>query len=305
MLVSETIACANQKGGVGKTTTVVNLATYLAHNGRRVLVLDLDPQGNATSGLGVDRESLAETAYEAMVDGRPLADLVVATGTVGLDLVPSAIGLAAVEIELAATPQRERRLARVLAGFAGAYDHVLIDCPPSLGLLTVNALTAADRVLIPLQCEYYALEGLGQLLATIDLVRDNLNPDLAVDGVVLTMYDARTRLSSDVADEVRRHLGGAVYSTMIPRSVRLSEAPSYGQAIATYSPDSRGAQAYRELALEFLERRGLATRQAGPSATVEVASSERATGIAAGEPATAQPTDEDERRSSPTMEAVA
>ena len=258
MLVSETIACANQKGGVGKTTTVVNLATYLALTGRRVLVLDLDPQGNATSGLGVDRDSLAATAYDAMVDGRPLGELVVPTGVDRLDLVPSAIGLAAVEIELATTPQRERRLARVLGGFASAYDHVLIDCPPSLGLLTVNALTAADGVLIPLQCEYYALEGLGQLLATIDLVRDNLNPDLAVDGVVLTMFDARTRLSSDVADEVRRHLGGAVYRTQVPRSVRLSEAPSYGQAIATYSPESRGARAYRELADEFLARRASA-----------------------------------------------
>ena len=256
MLVSETIACANQKGGVGKTTTVVNLATYLALTGRRVLVLDLDPQGNATSGVGIDRDSLPATAYDAMVDGRPLADLVVRTATVGLDLVPSAIGLAAIEVELAATPQRERRLSQVLGGLDDAYDLVLIDCPPSLGLLTVNALTAADGVLIPLQCEYYALEGLGQLLATVDLVRDNLNPGLALDGVVLTMYDARTRLSSDVADEVRRHLGGMVYRTVVPRSVRLSEAPSYGQAIATYSPGSRGAQAYRELTDEFLARRG-------------------------------------------------
>ena len=255
MLVSETIACANQKGGVGKTTTVVSLATYLALLGRRVLVLDLDPQGNATSGLGVDRSSLGATAYEAMVDGRPLADLVTATRYAGLDLVPSSIGLAAVDVELVGTPQRERRLARVLSGSAAAYDHVFIDCPPSLGLLTVNALTAADAVLIPLQSEYYALEGLGQLLATIDLVRDNLNPALTVDGIVLTMYDARTRLSADVAEEVRQHLGTSVYDTIIPRSVRLSEAPSYGQAIATYSPESRGAQAYRALADEFLDRR--------------------------------------------------
>ncbi len=288
MLVSETIACANQKGGVGKTTTVVNLATYLALAGRRVLVLDLDPQGNATSGLGIDRDSLAATAYDAMVDDRPLDDLVVQTEHAGLGLVPSSIGLAAVEVELAATPQRERRLARVLREAAAAYDHIFIDCPPSLGLLTVNALTAADAVLIPLQCEYYAMEGLGQLLATIDLVRDNLNPDLAVDGVVLTMFDARTRLSSDVADEVRRHLGGAVYQSVIPRSVRLSEAPSYGQAIATYSPDSRGAHAYRQFADEFIARR---------STRAEPDRDPRA------EPA--EPTDAEEPRSTPTMEAVA
>lgn len=284
MLVSETIACANQKGGVGKTTTVVNLATYLALSGRRVLVLDLDPQGNATSGLGIDRDSLSSTAYDALIDGRPLADLIVATGHGQLDLVPSAIGLAAVEVELASTPQRERRLARVLGGFTDAYDHVFIDCPPSLGLLTVNALTAADGVLIPLQCEYYALEGLGQLLATIDLVRDNLNPDLAVDGVVLTMYDARTRLSSDVAEEVRHHLGETVYRTIVPRSVRLSEAPSYGQSIATYSPESRGARAYRELAEEFLARHKHSADRAAHEASAG---------------------DGGERRSSPTMEAVA
>jgi chromosome partitioning protein len=284
MLVSETIACANQKGGVGKTTTVVNLATYLALSGRRVLVLDLDPQGNATSGLGIDRDSLSTTAYDAMIDDRPLADLIVRTEQSQLDLVPSAIGLAAVEVELAATPKRERRLARVLDDATDAYDHVFIDCPPSLGLLTVNALTAADAVLIPLQCEYYALEGLGQLLATIDLVRDNLNPDLAVDGVVLTMYDARTRLSSDVADEVRRHLGETVYRTIVPRSVRLSEAPSYGRSIATYSPDSRGAQAYRELADEFLARRDRSDDRAAQAAPAG---------------------DGGERRSSPAMEAVA
>jgi chromosome partitioning protein len=305
MLVSDTIACANQKGGVGKTTTVVNLATYLALSGRRVLVLDLDPQGNATSGFGVDRDSLAATAYDAMVDGQPLAELLVPTGITGLDLVPSAIGLAAVEIELAATPQRERRLARVLGAISDAYDDVFIDCPPSLGLLTVNALTAADRVLIPLQCEYYALEGLGQLLATIDLVRDNLNPDLAVDGVVLTMFDARTRLSSDVSDEVRRHLGGAVYRTVVPRSVRLSEAPSYGQAIATYSPESRGAEAYRELADEFLARRTSATTADGAELPASAA--------APGRPADGTTDDGGEGRlttgegqgSSTTMEAVA
>ena len=256
--MSETIACANQKGGVGKTTTVVNLATYLALGGRHVLVLDLDPQGNATSGFGVDREVLDASAYEALSDDLPLADLVVASGIDGLDIVPSAIALAGIEVELAGTAQRERRLARSLESIAARYDTVFIDCPPSLGLLTVNALTAANAVLIPLQCEYYALEGLGQLLATIDLVRDHLNPSLRVQGVLLTMYDARTNLSADVAAEVRRHLGARVYETVVPRSVRLSEAPSYGQPIARYRPDSRGAAAYRDLAVEFLARDGIA-----------------------------------------------
>jgi chromosome partitioning protein len=254
--VSQKIACANQKGGVGKTTTVVNLATYLGLAGRRVLVLDLDPQGNATSGFGVDRAALTATTYEALSDGRPIAELVIPSGVDGVDLVPSAIGLAALEVELAGATQRERRLARALAPVADRYDDVLIDCPPSLGLLTVNALTAADSVLIPLQCEYYALEGLGQLIATIDLVRDHLNPGLSICGVLLTMFDARTKLSSDVAGEVRRHLHELVYETVVPRSVRLAEAPSYGQPIARYSPESRGAASYRDLASEYLSRAG-------------------------------------------------
>jgi chromosome partitioning protein len=256
--VSQTIACANQKGGVGKTTTVVNLATYLGLAGRRVLVVDLDPQGNATSGFGIDREALTATTYEALSDGRAIDELVMPSGSEGVDLVPSAIGLAAIEVELAGAAQRERRLARSLAGVADRYDEVLIDCPPSLGLLTVNALTAADSVLIPLQCEYYALEGLSQLMATIDLVRDHLNPALRVCGVLLTMFDARTKLSSDVAGEVRHHLRELVYETVVPRSVRLAEAPSYGQPIARYSPGSRGAASYRGLATEVLTRSGVA-----------------------------------------------
>ena len=254
--MGQTIACANQKGGVGKTTTVVNLGTYLALAKRRVLVLDIDPQGNATSGLGVDRGTLDRSIYDAVVESTDLADLVVDTRIDGLRLVPSSIALAGAEVELAPIEQRERRLARLLNDVRDAYDYVLIDCPPSLGLLTINGLTAADAVLVPLQSEYYALEGLTQLLATIDLVRDHLNPSLALKGVVLTMYDARTNLSADVAAEVRRHLDGAVFNTVIPRSVRLSEAPSYGLPIALYRPDSRGATAYEELAMELLARDG-------------------------------------------------
>jgi len=254
--LGQIIACANQKGGVGKTTTVVNLATYLALDGERVLVIDLDPQGNATSGFGVDRSALERSVYDAIVESVSLTDFTIETAVPGVGLVPSAIALAGAEIELAPLERRERRLAQALAEVAASFDYILIDCPPSLGLLTVNALTAADAVLIPIQSEYYALEGLTQLIATIHLVRDHLNPTLEIKGVVVTMYDARTNLSSDVAKEVRRHLGGRVYDTIVPRSVRLSEAPSYGLPIALYRPDSRGAEAYRNLATEIRSRDG-------------------------------------------------
>ena len=252
--MAQTIACANQKGGVGKTTTVVNLASYLARSGDRLLIVDLDPQGNATSGLGVDRSALERSVYDAVVGDCSIADLVTPTSAEGVDLVPAAIALAGAEVELAATDARERRVGRLIASIRDRYDLIFIDCPPSLGLLTVNALTAADAVLVPLQCEYYALEGLTQLLATIDLVRDHLNPRLALDGVVLTMADGRTNLSAQVAAEARQHLGSRVYETVIPRSVRLSEAPSHGLPIDRYAPDSRGAQAYAELAREFAAR---------------------------------------------------
>jgi chromosome partitioning protein len=251
--MGQTIACANQKGGVGKTTTVVNLATSLALQGQRVLVVDLDPQGNATSGFGIERPVVERSIYGAMVGAARIADLVVSTPVPGLDLVPASLALAGAEVELAGLMARERRLATVLAEVDDR-DFVLIDCPPSLGLLTVNALTAADSVLIPIQCEYYALEGVSQLTATINLVRDHLNPDLAIKGVLLTMFDARTNLSTEVAAEVRRHLGSTVYKTVIPRSVRLSEAPSHGLPIALYRPDSKGAEAYREFAAEFVRR---------------------------------------------------
>jgi chromosome partitioning protein len=257
--VGEVIACANQKGGVGKTTTVINLATYLALDGRRVLVVDLDPQGNATSGLGFDRASVPGSVYPALVHATPLVELIQSTQVENLWLIPSGRDLAGAEVELVDMPDRERKLAHALADIGDSFDFVLLDCPPAVGLLTVNALTAADAVLVPIQCEYYALEGLSQLLSTIDLVRDNLNPRLRLAGVLLTMFDARTTLSADVAQEVRRHMGSTVFDTVVPRSVRLAEAPSYGRPIARYSPESRGAQAYRALADEVQKRSGYAS----------------------------------------------
>ena len=253
-LVGQMLACANQKGGVGKTTTVVNVAAYLAGDGRRVLVVDLDPQGNATSGLGAERAAAGASVYDSLLGGVDLGSLIVPTETPGLSLVPSSIALAGAEVELAGVAQRERRLSRVIESVRSDFDDIFIDCPPSLGLLTVNALTAADAVLIPMQCEYYALEGLSQLIATIHLVRDHLNPALAVRGVVLTMFDTRTNLSAEVAAEVRTHLGAVVFDTVVPRSVRLAEAPSHGRPIARYAPDSRGATAYRALATELEAR---------------------------------------------------
>lgn len=254
--MGQTIACANQKGGVGKTTTVVNVGTYLALAGQRVLIVDVDPQGNATSGVGVDRNGLDATLYEVITGAVAPRDAVIATKVPNLFIIPSSVALAGAEMELAPIDQRERRLTRLLAELASDYDYLLLDCPPSLGLLTVNALTAADTVLIPIQCEYYALEGLTQLIATINLVRDNLNPDLEIKGVVLTMFDGRTNLSADVVAEVRRHLGAAVFETIVPRSVRLSESPSYGLPIALFRPDSKGAEAYAALAVELHDRNG-------------------------------------------------
>ena len=248
------VAVANQKGGVGKTTTVVNLGTYLALGGERVLVVDLDPQGNATSGLGIDRSEVETSIYDALVGDVSIESLVRPTGIDRLDLIASAPGLAAIEVEIVGLERRERLLATALAPIRDTYDRILLDCPPSLGLLTVNALTAAGSVLIPIQAEYYALEGLTQLMATLDLIRDHLNPGLKVRGVLITMFDGRTRLATDVVAEARRHLDGAVFETIVPRSVRLSEAPSSGMPIALYRPGSPGADAYRLAAEEFVRR---------------------------------------------------
>ncbi|MDN5293501.1 MAG: chromosome partitioning protein [Eubacteriales bacterium] len=246
------IAIANQKGGVAKTTTAVNLSACLALRGKRVLLVDIDPQGNATSGLGVDKNSLESCVYDVLLEGVPAEEIIIPTEVAGLDLLPATLQLAGAEIELVSLEARERRLAQALAPLRNKYEYIFIDCPPSLGLLTVNALTAADSVLIPIQCEYYALEGLGQLLNTLELVRKNLNPSLEIEGVLLTMFDARTNLGIQVVDEVKNFFRGKVYATIIPRNVRLSEAPSHGKPVVLYDPRSRGAEAYQELAKEVM-----------------------------------------------------
>ena len=250
------ITIANQKGGVGKTTTAVNLAASLAMHGARVLVVDLDPQGNASTALDVDHHSGVPSVYNVLVEGQPLTSVVrPVAGFAHLYCAPAAIDLAGAEIELVPLVARESRLSRALDGYdAASLDYIFIDCPPSLGLLTVNALVAAPEVLIPIQCEYYALEGLEQLLRTVDLVRSHLNPSLSVTTILLTMYDGRTRLASQVADEVREHFGTVVLGSVIPRSVRVSEAPSYGQSVMTYDPGSTGALAYLEAARELARR---------------------------------------------------
>ncbi|MDA2978897.1 MAG: AAA family ATPase [Actinomycetota bacterium] len=251
------VAIANQKGGVGKSTTAINLGAGLALQGERILIVDLDPQGNTSSGLGIDRSTIELSTYELLVDEDvAVADVVEPTSVLNLHIIPTTIELAGAEIELVSLFSREQRLKKALSDALDDYDFLLIDCPPSLGLLTINGLTAANEVLIPIQCEYYALEGVSQLTRNIALVKQNINPELEVEGVVLTMFDGRTTLSADVAAQVREHFVEKAYKTVIPRTVRLSEAPSYGEPIEAYDPMSRGAIAYRELSREFRRRHG-------------------------------------------------
>ncbi len=253
IMVAKVIALANQKGGVGKTTTAVNLSSCLAYRGMKVLLIDTDPQGNATSGLGIDKDHLHKSVYDVLINSETIADIIVDTKIEKLKVCPSNIQLVGAEIELVSVISRETRLKEAISKIKENFDYVIIDCPPSLGLLTINALTAADTILVPIQCEYYALEGLSQLMNTVKLVQRHLNTKLEVEGVVLTMFDARTNLSIQVVEEVKKHFKNKVYRTIIPRNVRLSEAPSFGLPIILYDPKSKGSECYLELAGEVIE----------------------------------------------------
>jgi chromosome partitioning protein len=257
------LCISNQKGGVGKTTTAINLAASLAASEKKTLLIDLDPQGNAGSGLGIDRANLPGSIYDALINERPLEELVQPTELRFLDVVPATADLTGAEVELVTVAHREHRLKQALAPLRRRYDYLLVDCPPSLGLLTVNALAAGDAVLIPLQTEYYAMEGLAQLLATIELVQKSLNPKLAVEGIVLTMFDQRANISHQVADEVRRVFPQLVFSTVVPRNVRLAESPSFGKPVLLYDIKSKGCEAYLAVARELLEREKKRLRQKG------------------------------------------
>ncbi|HOM43503.1 MAG TPA: AAA family ATPase [Bacillota bacterium] len=251
--MSKSIAVFNQKGGVGKTTTVINLCACLANRGKKVLMIDIDPQGNTTSGVGIDKTTLEKTIYDVLINDSDPRDCIIDTNRENLFIIPSSVQLAGAEIELTEMNKRELKLRECIDSIKDEYDYIFIDCPPSLGLLSINALSAVDSVLIPIQCEYYALEGVSQLMNTIKLVKKSLNPDLDIEGVVLSMFDGRTNLSIQVVDEVKKYFRGKVYTTMIPRNVRLAEAPSYGMSIIEYDIKSKGAESYMDLADEFIE----------------------------------------------------
>ncbi len=248
------LAVINQKGGVGKSTTAVNLASALGVNNKEVLLVDLDPQGNATSGYGIDKRDISQCVYNVLLGETPVEEVILAQVGKGVDILPSTISLAGAEVELVNEMARENRLKNALGSLRGRYDYILIDCPPSLGLLTINALVAADKLLVPIQCEFYALEGVTKLLDSMKRVKNMLNPSLDIFGIVLTMYDSRTNLAKQVVDEVRSFFGSQVFETVIPRSVKLSEAPSYGQSIIDYAPENKGAKAYINLAKEVIAR---------------------------------------------------
>lgn len=250
--MGRTISIFNQKGGVGKTTTVINLAAALGKLGKRILIVDADPQGNATSGLGIDKNSLELSLYDGLINGVDLKKIVRKTSAENVDIIPSNVELAGAEIELIEIENRELSLKKALTAIEDEYDIVFVDCPPSLGLLSLNGLSASHSVIVPIQCEYYALEGVSQLVDTISLVKKSLNPDLEIEGVVLSMFDGRTNLSIQVVEEVKEYFKGKVYTSIIPRNVRLAEAPSYGLSVIDYDPKSKGAEAYTELAEEFL-----------------------------------------------------
>lgn len=251
--MGKTIIIANQKGGVGKTTTAINLSACLGQRGKKVLLIDCDPQGNASSGFGIDKDSAELSSYDCLVNGTPIADAVIETEYKNVSVCPGNINLAGAELELVDTDNREFQLKNALSEVKDSYDFIILDCPPSLGLITLNAFGAADSILIPIQCEYYALEGLSQLTRTIKLVKQGLNPSLKIEGVLLTMFDSRTKLSVQVAEDVKKYFGATVYNTVIPRNVRLSEAPSYGQPIIAFDSRSKGAQCYKKLAAEVIK----------------------------------------------------
>ena len=255
------ISIANQKGGVGKTTTTVNLAAWIGAKGKKVLLADIDPQGNATSGFGINKRSLMRSSYDLLIGTAKAEDIILSTSFQNVDVLPSNIALAGAEIEIVEMEDRAMRLKKALAPVKNRYDFIFIDCPPSLGLITLNALAASDTLMVPIQCEYYALEGLSDLLSTIRIVKRSLNPKIALEGVVLTMYDGRTNLSMQVAEEVKRHFPGKVFATVIPRNVRLSEAPSHGKPVNYYDGSSRGSVAYKQLTEEILERNPLPRKE--------------------------------------------